>query len=161
MNTENTIYVSGAIAAKKARNGKIYWLVVKMNEDSEWEIPKITARRGESTVRASLRMMGEQAGMTARVLEEAGRTRRTSSINGKSVTKMTLYYLLLQQSAGEIIGFHNGSWFEYAKAVRTLKQKKEKEMLRSAKKELTIWRKENKIKDAIEEFLLKQQEKEK
>ena len=159
MNTENIIYISGAIAAKKARNGKIYWLVVKMNEDSEWEIPKITARRGESTVRASLRMMGEQAGMTAKVLEEAGRSRRTSSVNGKSITKMTLYYLLLQQSAGEIIGFHKGSWFEYAKAVRTLKQKKEKEMLRSAKKELVNWRKEHKIKDIIEEFLLKEQEK--
>ena len=155
MKIEDIIYVSGAIAAKKARNGKIYWLIVKMNEDSEWEVPKITARRGESTVRASLRMMGEQAGMTAKVLEEAGRSRSTSNINGKSMTKMTLYYLLLQQSAGEIIGFHKGSWFEYAKAVKTLKQKKEKEMLRSAKKEFVNWRKENKIRDIVEELLLK------
>ena len=154
MKIENIIYVSGAIAAKKARNGKIYWLIVKMNEDSEWEIPKITARRGESTVRASLRMMGEQAGMTAKVLEEAGRSRSTSNINGKSIAKITLYYLLLQQSAGEIIGFHKGSWFEFAKAVRTLKHKKEKEMLRNAKKELVHWRKENKIKDVVEELLL-------
>lgn len=143
---ENLVYASAAIVFKKAKNGRIYWLIVKMGEESDWEIPKITARKGESTVRASLRMMGEQAGMTARVLEEAGRSRSTSTTNGKKITKLTMFYLLIQLSAGEIIGFHDSAWYEYAKAVRTLKDKKDKEMVRNAKKEFTIWIRENKNK---------------
>ena len=133
------VLVSGAVVFKKAKNGRVYWLVVKKNEDSDWEIPKITARRGESSVKAVLRMMSEQVGMTAKVLEEVGRFGGSTTINGKVIPRRVLYYLMTITSESEALEFYDYSWHEYAKALKVIRTKKEKEMLRNAKKEYKIW----------------------
>jgi len=143
MKKNNQITVSGAIVFKEYRRKKLF-MVVKQSEEGKWEIPKVTVRRGESSVRASLRMIGEMAGMNARVLEEAGRTTAVVTINGKSVPQKTYYYLLIHKAGGEILGFQDFVWLEYGKAVKKLELKREKEMLRSAKDVLKKWEKEGK-----------------
>lgn len=137
----NQLLISGAVVFKRTRNGKIYWLIVKQGDD-KWEIPKVTVRKGESSVRASLRMMGEQAGMNARVLEEAGRSGGSTTVNGKVIPRRHIYYLIVQKSVGEIIGFNEHAWHDYKKAMKALSLKKEKEILKQAKKELDLWMKE-------------------
>ena len=133
------VLVSGAVVFKKAKNGRIYWLVVKRNEDSGWEIPKITARRGESSVKAVLRMMSEQVGMTTKVLEEVGRFGGSTTINGKVVSRRVLYYLIVATAESEALEFYDYSWHGYTKALKVISTKKEKQMLRSAKKEYKAW----------------------
>ncbi|KKU01409.1 MAG: NUDIX hydrolase [Candidatus Woesebacteria bacterium GW2011_GWE1_45_18] len=143
MKKNNQITVSGAIVFKEYRHKKLF-MVVKQNEGGKWEIPKVTVRRGESSVRASLRMIGEMAGMNARVLEEAGRTTAVVSLNGKSIPQKTYYYLLIHKAGGEILGFQDFVWLEYGKAQKKLELKREKEMLRGAKDVLKKWEKEGK-----------------
>ena len=143
MKKNNQIAVSGAIVFKEYRRKKLF-MVVKHSQEGKWEIPKVTVRRGESSVRASLRMIGEMAGMNARVLEEAGRTTAAATLNGKSVPQKTYYYLLIHKAGGEILGFQDFVWLEYGKAVKKLELKREKEMLRSAKDVLKKWEKEGK-----------------
>jgi predicted NUDIX family NTP pyrophosphohydrolase len=70
-NNNQQISVAGAIVFRDNR-GKRQFLLSKNKEDSGWEIPKITVRRGESSVRPAIRLTGEQGGITARILEEAG-----------------------------------------------------------------------------------------
>lgn len=139
----NIVLISGAVVFKEAR-GKDYWFIVKQEGgEDKWEIPKVFVRRGESSVRASLRMMGEQGGMTTQVLEEAGRSGGVATINGKTLPKRQLYYLMVLILGGdEAIGFVDSKWLEYAKVIRKLSSKREKIILRQARKEYRQWRKE-------------------
>lgn len=139
---KDIVLVSGAVVFKEYRK-RLKWLVTRKGENDEWEIPKTIVRKGESSVRASIRMMGEQAGEIATVLEEAGQTRATTTVNGKTVRQKKIYYLVMQQVVDEILGFEKIEWLEYAKAVRRLSKKKEKVVLRKAREELTKWKKAN------------------
>jgi ADP-ribose pyrophosphatase YjhB (NUDIX family) len=134
----NQVTISGAIVFKDY-GGKRKFLVVKQGEDGKWEIPKVTVRKGESSVRASLRMTGEMAGINARVLEEAGRASGATVLNGKSVPVKYYYYVLVQKAAGEMLGFDAFEWLEYRSARAKLFLKREKDMLKGAKEVLKLW----------------------
>ena len=140
----NILTISGAIVFKDYRARRKF-LVVKVKDEEGWEFPKVTVRRGESSVRAAIRMTGEQAGMNARVLEEAGRFSGTAQINGKSIPQKHLYYIMLQKSGGEIMGFEKFLWLEYDKALKALTSKKEKEMLKNTKAVLKEWEKTHEV----------------
>ncbi len=141
MKKDTTILISVACLYKESK-GKKYWFLVKPSEDSSWELPRSTVRKGESSVRAILRVMGEMAGMTVKVLEEVGRGSATISVNNRSVPQKFIYYLLVYKaSVGEILGFHDSVWLEYAKVVKQAASKKEVSQLRMARKVLAKWEK--------------------
>lgn len=141
---KNLVLVSGAVVFREGR-GKRRWFIVKQGEDEEWEIPKVFVRKGESSVRASIRMMGEQGGMSTQVLEEAGRSGGVATINGKVLPQRHLYYLMIYLSGvREAIGFEKYKWLVYADAVRKLSSKRERVILRQARKELGKWKREQK-----------------
>lgn len=140
------ILIGGAVVFRDHRN-KRQFLIVKQNEEKGWEIPKVNVRKGESSVRGVIRMTGEQGGMTARVLEEAGRGTGTTVINGKSIPQKFIYYLMLQKAgAYEIIGMGDYQWMEYGQAIKKMGLKRDKEMLKSAREVLKTWEKTHKIK---------------
>lgn len=135
------ILIGGAIVFRDNR-GKRQFLVTKQKEDGDWEIPKVTVRKGESSVRAVIRMTSEQAGMSARVLEEAGRYMGNTILNGKSVPQKYYYYLMLQKAGGvDVIGFADFKWLDYSDALKKVVLKREKEMLKGAKDVLKEWEK--------------------
>jgi hypothetical protein len=134
---------------------KGFWFIVEQEDGDGWEIPKMVVRKGESSVRASIRMMGEMANMDAKVIEEAGRAGGMTSVNGKAVSKRTIYYAMIQRTGGEIIGFEQYKWLEYAKAVRKLSSKRERAMIKSARAEVDKWLKEMKGKVGPDLELLK------
>lgn len=141
----NTNVLVGAACLCKKQRGGSRWFVVKQNDDEGWELPKVTARRGESSVRATLRMMGEQGGMSTKVIEEAGRAGGVTTVNGKTLPQRTLYYfMILKSSEGEAIGFGESAWLKYAQAVRKLGKKRERAMLKLARKEYKVWLKKRK-----------------
>jgi ADP-ribose pyrophosphatase YjhB (NUDIX family) len=143
MKKDTTILISVACLYKESK-GKKYWLLVKSSDDSPWELPKATVRKGESSVRAILRVMGELAGMSVKVLEEVGRGSATISVNNRPVPQKFLYYLLVfKASAGETLGFDQVNWLEYAKVVREVASKKEASQLREARKVVAKWEKEH------------------
>ena len=144
MTKNNIVLISGGVIFKDYR-GRRKFLLVKEKAGDGWEFPKITVRRGESSVRAAIRMTGEQAGMNARVLEEAGRSSGTTVVNGKSIPQKHLYYIMLQKSGGEIMGFEKFLWLEYDKALKALTSKKEKEMLKHTKAVLKEWEKTHQV----------------
>lgn len=140
------VLIGGAIVFRDNRKKRQY-LLVKTKEDGDWEIPKVTVRRGESSVRSVIRLTGEQGGITARVLEEAGRSSGNAVINGKSVSQKYYYYLMLQKGGpSEMIGFQEHKWFEFSDASKKISLKREKDMLKSAKEVLKEWEKTHKIK---------------
>lgn len=139
---KNLVLVSGAVVFKEGRSMK-RWFLVRQSDDDKWEIPKVVVRKGESSVRAALRMMGEQGGMTTQVIEEAGRAGGVTTINEKTLPQRHLYYLMVQrQGTNEAIGFIDSKWLEYAEAIRKLSSKREKVMLRQARKGYQRWKKE-------------------
>lgn len=140
-NKNQQISIGGAVVFRDNR-GKRQWLVVKQKEDSDWELPKVTVRKGESSVRSVIRLTAEQAGMSAQVLEEAGRSSGTTIINARSVPQRYYYYLmLLRAGGGEAIGFGDFKWLEYGDASKKILLKREKEMLKGAKDVLKEWEK--------------------
>jgi len=144
---ENFVLISSATLFKESR-GKIYWLIIKQTDESDWELPKATVRRGESSVRAILRVLGELAGMSVKVLEESGRASASTVIGGKAISEKFLYYLIIfKASAGEILGFNNYEWLDFAKAVKKLASRRDKEMLRKARIVLKTWKKLHQKKD--------------
>ncbi len=164
MNTNKNnqqVLIGGAILYRDGKKGKRQFLVVKTKEGNDWEVPKVTVRKGESSVRAVIRMAGEQAGITARVLEEAGRLSGTVVLNNKAVSQKHFYYLMMQRSAnGEIIGFTDYQWLEYPQTLKKLTLKKEKEIFKNTKAVLKEWEKTKKHKVDLEEeeLLLQEQE---
>ncbi len=146
-----TILVSSAIVFKKPKD-KYLWFLVRQNQDSGWEIPKTTVRRGESSVRAVIRVMGEQGGMRAKVLEEVGRNSGSASVNGKIVPQRYLYYLMIQRGESEVLGFAETEWMDYTKAFKRLKSKKDQQMLIKARDLIKVLQKTKKDFDKPEEF---------
>jgi len=138
------ILIGGAMVFRDNR-GRRQFLIVKQKEDSDWELPKVTVRKGESSVRAVIRMTSEQAGMSARVLEEAGRATGTTIINAKSIPQKYYYYLMLQKAGGtEVIGFFDFQWLEYGQALKKIVLKREKEMFKGGHGVLKEWEKTHK-----------------
>lgn len=143
---DKIVIAAGAVVYKKER-GKDKWLLVREEENSDWDIPKATARRVESSVRAAIRTIQEMAGMNAKVLAEAGRAGGSTLVNNKTIPIRRLYYLMrYEDSAGEGLGYHEIKWFEYAAAVRKLKQKRDRAMIKGAREELRAYRKALKAK---------------
>lgn len=144
----NSISTSGAIVFR-AENGKKLFLITKNSPEEDWEIPKVTVRKGESSVRAAIRMTTEQAGMNARILEEAHRVNTTAIVGGKSVPQRIYYYLMLLKAVTEIYGFVDHKWVELAKAKSMVGLKREKEALGLAKETLKQWEKAKKAKKLV------------
>lgn len=129
---QKLILVGAAVVYKKVKE-KPVWFIVKQNEDSDWEIPKTNARRGESSVRAVIRMMGEQAAMNVRVLEEVGRSGGAALVGGKTIPQRSIYYLMYCKEANEVLSFVDFDWVDYTKGAKKLKSKKDLAMLKSAR----------------------------
>ncbi len=129
---QKLILVGAAVVFKKVKD-KPLWFVARVKEDSNWELPKTSARRGESSVRSVIRMMGEQAAMNVKVLEEVGRHGGAALIAGQTIPQRTIYYLMLEKEANEVLSFIETDWLEYAKAIRKLKNKKDITMLKAAR----------------------------
>ncbi len=148
MNNKNNqqIVIGGAIVFRDYR-GKRQYLLVKTKEDSDWEIPKVIVRKGESSVRSVIRLTGEQGGMTTRVLEEVGRSMGTTILNGKSIPQKYYFYLLLQKGgSSDLIGFLEFKWLEYGDAVKKVILKREKDMFKLSREVLKLWEKTHKVK---------------
>lgn len=138
---KNAVLIAGACAFKEQTNG-VRWFISKQEKEGDWEIPKIVTRKAESSVRASIRMMGEKGGASTKVLEEVGRAGGITTVNNKTVPQRHIYYLhILKSENGEPIGFAESAWLPYAKAVRKLASKRERGMLKDARKEYRAWKK--------------------
>ena len=146
-NTKNQQIVIGGAVIFKENRGKRQFLLVKQKENENWEIPKVTVRRGESSVRAVIRLASEQGGMAVRVLEEAGRAVGSTIVNAKSIPQKFYYYLMLQKGgSSDLIGFDEFKWIEYADALKRLSLKREKDMLKGGKDVLKEWEKTHNLK---------------
>lgn len=123
------------VAASLVYKGKddLFWFLVREKEDSDWEVPKTNAKHGESSVRASIRSLGEQAGMRVKVLEEVGRHGGAAKVNNKIVTQRTIYYLIAHKDGEEILGFVESDWVEHSQALRKVSSKLDREMLKDAR----------------------------
>ena len=134
--------VSGAVLFKHNKGKDLEWFLVKSDGEDDWEIPKVLVRKGESSVRASLRMLAERGNMTTKVLEEVGRAGGTASVNGKVLPQRHIYYLaVLKSPITEAIGFDEVVWLDYSKASRKISSKREKAILKQAKKVYSDWKK--------------------
>lgn len=138
---KNLVLISAAVVIKDDK-GKLKYFIIKQPKEDKWEVPKILVRKGESSVRAALRTMGEKGGMTTKVLEEVGRAGGVTTVNGKTMPQRYIYYLmLLKNMASEAIGFEEPMWLEYAKASRKIDSKRERSMLKEAGKMYRKWKK--------------------
>lgn len=135
--------IGGAVVFKEIRGNKVHFLLTK-DEDGNWEIIKSMGRKGESSVRAAIRLTKEQGCMNVTVIEEASRATGVGTVNGKSMVFKYLFYVMVFVTGGEMIGFDTVSWFDYATAIRKLKLKREQEALRSANKLIKVWKREQK-----------------
>lgn len=142
MNSSKTVLVAGAVLFRE-RNDETEWFIVKESPDTDWEIPKTIVRKGESSVRAVLRLMGQKGSMSTRVLEEAGRSGGVSTVNGKTVPRRFIYYTMLTKSqASEAIGFAESGWFDFKEATKKLPTKKEQGILKDAYEYCKVWKKQ-------------------
>ncbi len=139
MNNKNTIIISVGIMFKESGSKK-KWLLVKKNGGEEWELPRITVRKTESSARAAIRMAGEQLATNAQILEEVGRSGGVTTVNGRALSQRQLYYLMKSKSqAEEALAFVESEYMEYVKAYRKLTSKRDKQMLKAARDEFKKW----------------------
>ncbi|MCS7091849.1 MAG: hypothetical protein NZM26_00655 [Patescibacteria group bacterium] len=141
---KNLILETTCVLCRESDDNKTLWFVVKPLETSSWELPHVIVRKGESSVRAALRVIGQQAAINSRVLEEVGRKSGVVTLNGKTVPKKVIYYLMLAKHVGnETIGFFDSAWCDYTKASRRLTNKTDLSMLKTAREVLRTWKKQH------------------
>jgi ADP-ribose pyrophosphatase YjhB (NUDIX family) len=128
---KDEVLVAGAIVHKMVKQ-KAQWFLVRESEERGWEVPKTNVRRGESSVRAAIRMMAEQGGMDTKVLEEAGRSGGAAKVKDRLMTQKIYYYLMVAEFGEQELGFAETEWYDYGQAVRKLASKREQGMLRGA-----------------------------
>lgn len=134
---EKVVLMSAVLMFRGKSDKGLQWYLVKQNDEENWDFPKTIARKGESSVRAAIRLMLEAAGVKAKVLDEAGRAGGATKVNGKAVTQRNLYYLMQYQGGGEeLLQFTDAQWVDDKKILKTLKNKREKSMLEAAREAL-------------------------
>lgn len=138
ISTKDRIALTAAPCVFRRKDDTLEWFLVKTDTGSDWEIPKVNVKPVESSVRASIRVLAEQGGMTARVLEEVGRHGGAGRVNGKIVTQRTIYYLMLCKDAKEILGYADSTWASQATALKKLKNKRDVQMIKDAKALLKV-----------------------
>ena len=149
--------VSAAAVYKKDKdkNG-VLWFLIKENEDGDWEVPKTIARTGESSVRASVRAMGEQGGMRIKVLEEIGRFGGAAKVGNKVMTQRIIFYLIAHKEGNEVLEYADSDWVEHSLALRRVGSKRDKEMLKAGRVLLNeIRAKKRKAKDKEKALMAK------
>src|SRR3989344_4205253 len=140
--------VSAALVYKKKGDG-LLWFLIKENNETGWEIPKTVTKNGESSVRASIRALGEQGGMRVKVLEEVGRHGGAAKVGGKILTQRIIYYLIAHKEGEEVLGYVASEWMPHTLALRKVTTKLDREMLKDARALLMVIReKKRKIKEA-------------
>ena len=149
------IHLVSAALVFKQKGKNLMWFLVKENDEAGWEVPKTPSKNGESSVRASIRSLGENAGMRVKVLEEVGRHGGAAKVNGRIVTQRVIYYLIAHKEGEEILGFTETDWVEHSQALRKVTAKLDREMLKSARVLLNEIRAERKRKKAEQEKLEK------
>jgi len=143
---ENKGFIGVAVACRKSR-GVYRWFLAKQTEDGGWELPKAQARRGESSVRAAIRNMGERGGLRAKVLEEVGRSSGFRKVGNQKVPQKFLYYFVVaNEPSGEPIGFIDMAWLEFRQAIKQLESPRDQRMLKRAKEMVRGLEKEDRIK---------------
>lgn len=140
----------------KSKGSTLSWFLVKNEIGAEWELPKTVTKHGESSVRASIRALGEQAGMRVKVLEEVGRHGGAAKVNNKIVTQRTIYYLIAHKDGEQILGYTETDWVEHSAALRKITTKLDREMLKDARVLLLEIRAKKKKKKAEKEKLEKE-----
>ncbi len=130
---EKMILISGAVVYRRQKGEKPVWFIVKQNGSENWEIPKTAVRRGESSVRAVLRIMGEQGGMRTKVFEEIGRGTGSSTVAGRPIPQQFIYYLMFSKDEGNVLGYEETDWVDHNKLIKRLASKREISIATKAK----------------------------
>lgn len=139
---EEQVLIGGALMFRE-RGGKTAWLVVKPEEDDEWQLPKGLVYREESSVRAVIRTLGKLVGLRSAVLEEVGRVNSTTTSKGSPLVRRIIYYLVQLKGKLEVDGvLVKLQWLEFASAKSKLGTQAEKKMLIQARNVLSQWRKQ-------------------
>lgn len=134
--------LTGATAYRK-KNGHTKWLIVKEDGQEGWVLPTGDVRRGESSVRAAMRLLRDNIGMRSKVLEEAGRATISTTENGEPLSQKLIFYLIRRRVGGEKVnGYVEQKWIPYSQARRSLAKTTEKRILRQANETLKEWRKQ-------------------
>lgn len=142
---DDEVLVSTAVVFK-TRAGKNSWLLVKLDSNEAWQLPKGVVRRTESSVRAAIRTLSELAGVRGRVLEEVGKTSSKTGRNGKILTRRIIYYLMQQRGKDDgVIGSARTSWVNARKLRGKLKSTPERRIIFQARKLLVEWQKQEHV----------------
>ncbi len=143
---ENRSFIGVAVICRELR-GVYQWFLAKQTEDGGWELPKAQARRGESSVRAAMRNMGERGGLRVKVLEEVGRSSGFKKVGNQKIPQKYLYYFMVtHEASGEPIGFIDMAWFEFRQAIKQLESPRDQRMLKRAKEMVRGLEREDRIK---------------
>lgn len=103
--------------------------------DNFWVLPKGTPKEGESTEEVALREVGEETGISARIVSELGSIHYWFSRHGLRYSKEVLYYLM--EATGGDISLHDheyddAHWFPLSEVSTRLAYHNEADMAQRA-----------------------------
>ena len=125
---------AGSIVFKK-KGKKIFWLVVKPEENDEWCFPKSHLKGGENSVMAAKRGAKEKAGIETELLEKIGIDNYSLYQDKKRISRTVIFYLIeYLQDSEESFGKKTEKviWLPLKKALEKLALVKERKFLRQA-----------------------------
>lgn len=103
--------------------------------DNFWVLPKGTPKEGESTEEVALREVGEETGISARIVSELGSIHYWFSRHGLRYSKEVLYYLM--EATGGDVSLHDheyndAHWFPLSEVPARLAYHNEADMAQRA-----------------------------
>lgn len=132
----STTTATGAISQQPTQpTATVEVVLVGRAWDNFWVLPKGTPHEGESTEEAALREVGEEAGVSARIVGELGSIHYWFSRHGVRYSKEVFYYLM--EAVGGDVSLHDheyddARWFPLDEAPGKLAYANEAEMAQRA-----------------------------
>jgi 8-oxo-dGTP pyrophosphatase MutT (NUDIX family) len=124
---------AGGIVVREAEGGLELVVGRRRRERTvTWTLPKGTPEAGESREQTAIREVGEETGLTVRIVRPIGEIKYTFVRNGTRFSK-TVHYYLMEPTGGDL-GDHDHEfelvrWLPFSQAATTLTFDSERELV--------------------------------
>jgi 8-oxo-dGTP pyrophosphatase MutT (NUDIX family) len=130
---------AGGVAFRK-RNRRIEVALISVGDEGRWQLPKGIVDKGESTEKAAVREVREEAGVDTDVVERIDKVEYWYFWNedgGRVRYHKFVYFYLLRYRSGNVSNHdhevNEARWFEIDDAINSLAFDSEKKVLAKAK----------------------------
>jgi len=127
---------AGGVIFKKNKNS-VQIILISVKNGQSWCLPKGLVNKGETTEEAALREVGEETGLTARIIDKLGNINYWYYIKEENIKcRKTVYFYLMEYVSGDTadhdLEVDEAVWFSLETALKKVSFKGDRTVIEKA-----------------------------